>query len=155
MPAKQITPMQAVQDYLKVQLDRREKVLLNILFYTGEEGTNVARLSGSYTDRTGNLRSSTGFVVVKDGRIVSTSGFVQIPPRERKDGDVYDGGKQGKEFIRKIVSEFPQGIALIEVAGMNYSGYVSAMGYDVLDSSEDAAERMLTQLLKQEGFIAE
>lgn len=153
MPIKQITPMQAVQDYLQEQIDRREKVLLNIVFYTGEAGLRVARLNGTYTDRSGNLRSSTGYVVVKDGRVITTSSFEQIPPKERVSGDKYNGAEEGRKFARKIISEFPEGIALIEVAGMNYSGYVSAKGYDVLDSAEQEVKRMFLQLLKQYGFI--
>jgi hypothetical protein len=91
--------------------------------------------------------------VVKDGRIVSTSSFEQIPPKERKQGDKHNGAKEGEKFARKIIREFPEGIALVEVAGMNYSGYVSAKGYDVLDSAEDEVKRLFLQLLKQHGFI--
>ncbi|MDR0385393.1 MAG: hypothetical protein LBH60_04890 [Prevotellaceae bacterium] len=153
MPIKQITPMQAVHNYLQEQLDRREKVLLDIMFYTGEAGLMVARVNGSYTDRTGNLRSSTGYVVVKDGRVVSISDFTQVPPKESHPGDKYNGAEEGKKFAQKIISEFPAGIALIEVAGMNYSGCVSAKGFDVLDSAESEVERLFLQLLKQNGFI--
>lgn len=153
MPIKQITPMKAVNDYLQEQFDRIEKVLLNVVFYTGEAGLRVARLNGSYTDRSGNLRSSTGYVVVKDGRIIKTSSFDQVPSKQSSSGNKHNGSSEGKKFARKIISEFPNGIALVEVAGMNYAGYVSAKGYDVLDSAEDEVKRVFLQLLKQNGFI--
>jgi len=153
MPAKQITPMKAVNDYLQDRLKKGEKVLLNIVFYAGEAGLRVARLNGTYADRSGNLRSSTGYVVVKDGRVVNMSSFEQVPPREKSSGDKYNGAEEGEKFARKIIGEFPEGIALIEVAGMNYSGHVSAKGYDVLDSSEAEVTKLFLQLLKQNGFI--
>ncbi|MDL2310129.1 hypothetical protein LJC39_03320 [Parabacteroides sp. OttesenSCG-928-B22] len=145
--------MQAVRNYLQEQLDRREKVLLNIVFYTGEAGLRVARLNGTYKDRSGNLRSSTGYVVIQDGRIVRMSSFEQVPPKDRTSSDKYNGAQEGQNFAQKIISEFPSGIALVEVAGMNYSGYVSAKGYDVLDSAEEEVKRMFLQLLKEHGFI--
>lgn len=145
--------MQAVEGNLREQLARREKVLMNIFFYVGEAGLSAARVNGSYTDRTGNLRSSTGYVVVKDGNIVHVSSFAQVPAREVHEGDVYNGAEEGREFALKIIREFPEGINLVEVAGMRYAGYVSARGYDVLDSGEDLVRRLFLQLLRQHGFI--
>lgn len=43
---------------------------MNLLQRTGEEFVKIARLEGNYIDHTGNLRSSIGYVIVKDGRIV-------------------------------------------------------------------------------------
>lgn len=153
MPIKQLTPMQAVEGHLREQLARREKVLMNIFFYVGEAGLRAARVNGSYTDRTGNLRSSTGYVVVKDGNIVHVSSFEQVPAREIHEGDVYNGAEEGREFALKIIREFPEGINLIEVAGMGYAGYVSARGYDVLDSGEDLVTRLFLRMLLEHGFI--
>lgn len=45
------------------------------LCYVGEAAVAEAREGGSYTDRTGNLRSSVGYVVSMDGRAVQASGF--------------------------------------------------------------------------------
>jgi hypothetical protein len=153
MPIKQLTPMQEVRKYLNDSIERKTEVLIRITCYSGEAGLIVARINGSYFDRTGNLRSSIGYIVAKDGQIVETSGFTQVPPKQSQQGDKFDGAKQGEDFARQIIKKYPQGIALVESAGMNYSGYVSAKGYDVLDSAQAETKRVFLQLLKQHGFL--
>lgn len=140
MGAKQITPQSAVGNYLKQQLERREKAILNAYFYVGENCLIEARTGGTYTDRTGNLRNSIGYKIVKDGKIIGSGGF---------DGQE---GKKGEALAMKIVKKFPKGIALIVTTGVNYAGYVSAMGYNVLDSSELLAKKLIPQMMKQLGF---
>jgi hypothetical protein len=145
--------MQAVQNYLQEQLDVMLKKLINTMSYVGVECVNHARLLPSppeemrkhphapnYIDKSGNLRGSIGFVISLDGRITG----------ENFNGK---GSRYGKEFARKIINEFPKGVALIVVAGMSYAAFVSAKGYDVLDSAEGLAIRRLPQILKQNGFI--
>ena len=62
------------------------------------------------------------------------------------------GSSEGKAYVQTLVSKFPQGIALIVVAGMNYASYVSAKGYNVLDTAEVLAQRLVPQMLQQLGF---
>jgi len=145
MPIKRLTSMQEIQDYLQEQVKRREKAIIYNLSAIGEACVNEARTGGSYKDQTGNLRSSTGYVIIQDGRIIQQSSFQQV-----KQGA--QGAKDGETFAKQLVSKFPEGICLIVVAGMNYSGYVSAKGYDVLDSAEDLADRLVPQIMKQLGF---
>ncbi len=153
MPMKQITPMSAVQDYLNEQIEEKQKILLEIVFYVGEAGLFVARVNGSYIDRSGNLRSSVGYVVVKNGQIVYISSFEQVPARDASNPTMRKGSDEGRDFAKKVIRDFPEGVALVEVAGMNYAGYVSAKGYDVLDSAEDEVKRLFLSLLKKYGFI--
>jgi len=155
MPIEQKTPARDVARYLRDRLEEREKKLLAILSYAGEAGLRAARLFGTYTDRTGNLRSSTGYAVAVDGRIADLGGFGQVPPKAASPGDRHDGARQGERFARELARGFPAGAALVVVAGMDYAGHVSAKGYDVLDSSEEEARRELLRLLEQHGFIAE
>ena len=102
-------------------------------------------MNGSYLDRTHNLRSSTGYVIVKDGKIVKMGDFTPI-----KGGN--EGAQGGAAFARQLVKAFPSGIVLIVVAGMNYAAHVSARGYNVLDSAELLAEQLVPSLMKQLGF---
>lgn len=145
MGVRQITPMSEVDAYLEEQIARIEGQIIYNLSYVGEQCLNTARNNGSYLDHTNNLRSSTGYVIVKDGKIVQMSDFTPI-----KGGS--EGSKEGKAFARKLISEFPQGFALIVVAGMNYAAYVAAKGYDVLDSAELLAERLVPNMMTQLGF---
>ena len=141
MPIKQITPMQDIEVYLKEQIRGREEALINTMAYAGEMVVNDARVNGSYRDRTGNLRSSVGYLIVKDGTIIRKGGFGGL-----------SGGAEGEIFARKIAGDFPSGIVLIVVAGMNYAQYVAAKGYNVLDSSEALARKIIPQLIKQLGL---
>ena len=138
--------MRAVQDYLTVQITNKEREIINSPSYIGEQCINEARTGGNYMDRTGNLRSSIGYVIVKDGQIVQQSSFQQVKQGAK-------GTKDGETFAKQIASKFPKGICMIVVAGMNYAGSVSAKGFNVLDSSESLVERLVPQLIKQFGFI--
>lgn len=145
MPIKQLTPMSEIENYAEEQLNRLNAVLLRNLAYIGEMCLNRARQTDSYKDRTGNLRSSIGYVISVDGRIVKASDFKVV-----KEGR--DGAKDGLSFARRIARSYPQGLCLIVVAGMKYAAYVSAKGFDVLDSSELLAESLTNRILKQLGF---
>lgn len=145
MAARQITPQMQVEAYLDDKLQRLEKKLLYNLNYLGERCLIAARDTNSYRDRTGNLRSSIGYIVAKDGLIIESSSFQTV-----KQGG--QGAKDGKEYARRLVNRFPKGIVLILVAGKEYAAYVSAR-YDVLDSAELLAEKLLPGILKKLGFL--
>ena len=145
MGVRQITPMAEVDAYLEEQIERIEEKISYNLSYVGEQCLNAARSTNSYKDQTGNLRSSVGYVIARDGKIIQASDFKTI-----KQGR--EGSKDGAAFARQLVSEFPQGFVLIVVAGMNYAAYVSAKGYDVVDSAELLAEQLVPNMMTQLGF---
>jgi hypothetical protein len=142
MGANMTTPMSEIERYLQEQLSRRERVLMRNLAYVGEQCIIAARSVNSYKDRTGNLRSSTGYVIVADGKIVQSSSF-----ETEKQGAT--GSLEGKSFAREIANGFPKGVVLVVVAGMKYASAVSARGQDVLDSAELLAQRLVPQMMKQ------
>ena len=145
MPIRQITPMSEIDRYTEQRLRGLEQAVIRTLAYCGELCLNVARSTNSYKDQTGNLRSSIGYVVAVDGRIVSQSSLETV-----KEGG--QGSKQGAAFAKQLVRRFPKGICLIVVAGMEYAAHVKNRGYDVLDSSELTADRIVPYMLKQLGF---
>lgn len=145
MPIRQITPMSEIDRYTEQKLKGLEQAVIRTLTYCGELCLNVARSTNSYKDQTGNLRSSIGYVVTVDGRIVNQSDFETV----KKGGD---GSKQGAAFAKQLVRRFPKGICLIVVVGMDYAVHVKNRGYDVLDSSELTADRIVPYMLKQLGF---
>ena len=145
MGMKQITPMSEVEAYLDEQIERIEQLIIYNLSYVGEQCLTEARNTNSYKDQTGNLRSSIGYTIVKDGRVIRQSDFAVV----RKGSE---GKSEGEQFARSLASKFPEGIVLIVVAGMNYASYVSAKGYNVLDSAELLADRLVPSILKQLGF---
>lgn len=145
MPIKRLTPTTEIDRYITGRVEAIKKAIVYNLCAVGEQVLNAARLTNSYKDQTGNLRSSIGYVVAVDGEIVQMSSFDTV-----KEGR--EGSRGGKEYAMQLVRDFPHGIVLIVVAGMNYASYVSAKGYDVLDSSELLADKLVQQMLQQLGF---
>lgn len=142
MPIKQLTSETEINSFIEDKVKRIEKALVYNLSYVGEQVLNAARSTNSYKDQTGNLRSSIGFVVAIDGKIKKMSDFEIV-----KNGA--NGAKSGKAYAKELVRNYPQGICLIVVAGVDYAVHVSNMGYDVLDSSELLAEKLVPQILAQ------
>lgn len=125
--------------------------IVETLSYIGERAVTIAREQGNYMNRTGNLRSSIGYIVLQDGEPVRQSGDYIVSGAEGA-GDA--GAQKARELLARLQSEFPQGIVLIVCAGMNYASYVEDIhGKDVLTSAqldtEETAERMLNKLLQQ------
>lgn len=102
----------------------------------GEQFVNDARENGSYTDRTGNLRSSIGYVILKNGQQIGGGGF-KGGEGERKGNDVLNGAK----------ARYPVGYVLIVVAGMDYAAAVESKGRDVLSGSAPAATERLKKAM--------
>lgn len=130
----------AVRNAIQEDLDR----IVTILRYVGEMCVNEARQHGSYKDQTGNLRSSTGYVVVVNGQIQDEGGFEGVLQTAE------DGPTEGKEFARQLASRVADtDLALIVVAGMNYALYVQAKGYNVLSSAEQLAKDTIPGMLNR------
>lgn len=145
MPIRQITPKSQIDAYIKKRMNRLKQAIIYNLCAIGEKVRNEAIESGSYKDRTKNLRSSVGYIVVVDGQVYKTGSF------GKPDGNS-DGKNAGMSYARSLAGKFPKGIVLIVVAGMRYASYVSAKGYNVLDSSELLADQLVPKMLKQLGF---
>jgi hypothetical protein len=130
----------------------------------GEEATATAVSRGRYQNITGNLRSSIGYIVSYNGRVVREGGFKQVTGRgenmqkvdfttkrgksvvfwaKGRSGDGSEGSQTGMDFARAIAAEYPEGITLVVVAGMDYASIVNAKGFDVLDSAEIQVRQMI------------
>lgn len=129
------TPIGEIQQYIEEQLALKVERLINSLSYIGEGALRIAREQGSYTDRTGNLRNSTGYVIAVDGQVTTRAGF------DSKNED-------GAAFAEQLARTTEGKAVLVVCAGMNYATYVSARGYDVLDSAEIEAKVLAEKLLK-------
>lgn len=132
MSIESITPQAAIKEYLRTKVKTFEKDLLSKLSYIGESAILIAREKGSYTDRTGNLRNSTGYVIALDGEIVSSAGFLT---------------GEGQAYAEELSRTTRGKAVLVVCAGMNYASYVSARGYDVLDSAELESRRLARALI--------
>ena len=134
-------------------MQRIENVYIIRLIKAGEIACQEAIKSGTYENLTGNLRSSIGYIIAYNGKIIKEGGFykiqgcgdnmqkVEFTTKDGKNvsfwakgkfGDGSNGSKIGLEFARSKIST--TGYSFVLVAGMEYASYVSSKGYDVLDS---------------------
>lgn len=117
--------------------ERAEFVIMDLLQRTGEEFVKIARLEGNYIDHTGNLRSSIGYVIVKDGSIVGRN----FQLSEQAGTDKQTGKREGEQLAMDLVRTFTKGYVMIGVAGMKYAVIVEAMeNKDVLTRAADKAD---------------
>lgn len=118
-----------------------EKRQIIRLKYLGEQCVQRARINGDYMDQTGNLRSSIGYILFKNGVAISQA-FEQVL-------NASEGVNTGKELAIKIGSKYNNGLSLVVVAGMNYALAVESKGRDVLTSTELFAQQEMPKILEQ------
>jgi hypothetical protein len=136
-----IKPKFSKQQLAQMVAIKRERVLSAILLrmeQVGETFVNNARNNGSYTDRTGNLRSSVGYVILFNGLQLFDGGFVEVLPT----GET--GVRKGLDFIAEVAAKYPAGLVLVCVAGMHYAAAVESKGYEVITASAIMAKEELT-----------
>lgn len=137
MGIKMTTPMGEINAAIKAEAERVNTLTIRALSYLGELCVIEAKdrpQESSWFDQSGNLRSSIGYVIVHNGKIIKYSGFNQV-----KQG--IDGIKEGKELAVELSKQYTSGYALIVVAGMNYAELVEAMDNKVVLASAELFAR--------------
>jgi len=137
-----------LEAFLKVIESRIIKRLQNL----GEKCVTHARgltPPSSYTDRSGNLKSSIGYAIFKDGSPI----FEDYQPLEGVSigGKPFDGRKgvqSGKDLAYRIGSTHKDGFTLVVTAGMDYAVYVESTGRDVLTSAEMLARQEFPKMME-------
>ena len=152
---------QAVTEEITNAMQTLHRRIIRDLIIAGEEAVKKARsivtagggggVLPPYTVQTGNLVSSVGYAVVQDGQIVTMSSFQAVQGRPDKNGiplgDGQEGSAKGKEYVKELAMRFPQGYALILVAGMHYASYVQELYHrDVLVSGSLVAEQLVREI---------
>lgn len=97
------------------------------------------RMDGGYDDLTGQLRSSTGGIIFKDGKVLFED--FQLSPYGSNRAP---GMKEGKELAFSQLRE-SQGWGIVLVAGKEYAGWVQAKGLSVLATAESEVRKSLEQ----------
>ena len=113
----------------------------------GEHAVTIARDQGSYNDITGNLRSSIGYVILRDGEPVLQGESRQFSGPK---GDGKEGVQVAEALLDQLRSEYPSGLVLIVCAGMNYASFVEDVhGLDVLTSAQLDTEQQAAEMVKE------
>ena len=118
-----------------------EKRIILTLAMVGESFVNDARNTKTYHDQTGNLRSSIGYIIARDGIII----------QENTQG-TSEGQAQARNIATEVLRQNPKGFVLVGVAGMSYAAAVEAKGYDVITGSVPAAKALLKSKIKEYGL---
>lgn len=124
---------------LSKMLVKNERIILMNLNRIGLNFVTNARTIDTYKDQTGNLRSSIGYVITHNGVMVVNNFEATLNE---------DGREQGEQYAIELSNQTPGKYVLICVAGMNYAGYVEAMGYDVITGSELLAKQDFKKYFK-------
>ena len=138
-------PLQKVIDEYTRNL---RTVIIRILTEEATEAVDKIKLFAEgggyrrYQDQTGNLTSSIGFVIVDNGKIVTDYGFEPIKPTAT------EGAEAGRSFAAQLAANYPQGIATIIVAGMNYAAYVERRGLGGMTAGEQALRNAIHKELQ-------
>ena len=141
------TPMFTQSDidrFVNQFVDRAEEKMYTLLQAAGEMFVRYARESGRYIDHTGNLRSSIGYVIVRNGKLAS---------RNFKKQDVGTEGSEGvnkaEKLARELANTHNTGLVLIGVAGMEYAVFVEAMeSKDVITGANIKTEAWMKAAIK-------
>lgn len=149
MPIKQLTPQKEIEAMIRKQVADRERAIEYQMAAIGEEVVNLAKETRGYTDRTSNLVSSTGHVLVKNGKIKRAGGFEQVAPKETEQGVEYNGAEKGEAFAEEIAAKMPSGVGIVVVAGMDYAAAVEATGRNVLGVSEIKARQLVSRFINK------
>ena len=145
--AKAKFTQQQVRNYLQGKLQLIDRAIIRRLQVLGEKCVRHARLNGNYTDQTGNLRNSIGYVIVKHGEIIDRNFEAKVPGGT-------EGVKEGESLAETLAARYKDdGYVLIVVAGMHYAGIVETKyNRDVLTGAEIMAKtefpRMMDELKK-------
>lgn len=120
-----------------------ERKIISRLQYLGELCVTHAReipASVGFTDQTGALRSSIGYVIFKDGTAIHSNYNVV--------GGGSEGVAAGMALARKVGAKY-KGIALVVTAGMNYAIKLESRGRDVLTSAETMAKQEFPRIMQE------
>lgn len=147
-----VAPKFSKADIARMMGEQRQRIELAItmlLKRVGEKFVTDARNTNTYQDQTGNLRSSIGYIILKDGKVLAEN-FAPTGSRKKYGGKKgEDGTQKAKEVANMAKVGIGKGWALICVAGMDYALAVEAKGYDVITNSTITAVRDLQVNLKR------
>ncbi|WP_141202128.1 hypothetical protein [Sphingobacterium cellulitidis] len=100
-------------------------------------------LNKSYQDHTGNLNSSTGFIIYKDGKVVHKD-F-----RESAIGtDKATGLKEGLNVALSVLRG-SKGWGVVFASGMEYASWVESRGFEVLRGTQGNIDVLLKEAFEE------
>lgn len=154
-----LTMRTSPDDFRRNMEEKYNQIMQSIaeaLLMTCTEAVNRARSTNTYKDQTNNLRSSIGFMIYHNGKLLfrdfqtggtgtggggdvsfTTGGGKEVSFSAKVNNDTSGqrGLLQGEALADKIAQKYTSGFVAVIVAGMNYALFVEAKGFDVLTGS--------------------
>jgi hypothetical protein len=135
-----------IDNHVMREYEELENSLIETLQFVGEGFVADARAftesQGGFGDITGNLRSSIGYFITKNGRVI-----VEDVKKSEKGTDRKTGVSVAKSFIDSIKQG--DGLRLYGVAGMEYAREVENKGKNVISLQSDTAIIELKEILTE------
>lgn len=131
-----------VRAMLEKKFRALDLAIIEALFDIGNACYSEATEQGSYKNRTGRLRSSVGFAVVKDGTIVKQGGFDTF-----LEGS--EGSSKGKAYLESLLPSLKKGYCLLFVVGEDYAAYVESRGLNVISSAHSLGKLEFPKAIKK------
>lgn len=142
-----VTDMNVLAQEIQKEIDAETLKHLSRVLSLGIEKIRKKMEKKPYQDHTGNLNSSTGFIIYHDGRIVHRD-F-----RESAKGtDKATGLKEGLSLALAVLRE-SKGWGVVLMSGMEYASWVQGRGYDVLLSVSKNLKSVLKEAFAEIGTI--
>lgn len=126
--------------YLSHVLRNAERQIILALNRAGKEFADEAKsmtyANGGFHDDTGDLRSSIGYFVLANGRVIDS---------------YFSGNVAGREAANLALASIPKimGYQLIGIAGMDYAAAVESKGYNVITVQATMAFINLRSYIRQ------
>ena len=125
------------------KIERVNQFVLDRLNFIGLEFVRNARTNANFKDQTGNLRSSIGYIILKDGQVVSENFELSAIGTDKKTGKA-----QGEDFAKSQYKQ-EKGYVLFLVAGMKYAAAVESKGFDVITGSSFIVQSDVKEMIQK------
>ncbi len=133
------TDMKALSVQIEKEIENQTIQHLSKILHRAIELVRTKMLNTAYQDHTGNLNSSTGFIIYKDGKVVHKD-F-----RESDIGtDKVTGLKEGLNIALNELRE-SKGWGVVLVSGMEYASWVESRGFEVLRGTQGKIDEYLKE----------
>lgn len=130
-----VTSERTIAEFLEKAAQIVEDCIIEEFIEWAKKDDVYLRSNKGFNDQTGNLRSSLGAVVARDGRILFSTPFETVLSGSR-------GSSEGRRMAQELANEMQGTIAKIMLAGMDYAQYIEDIDTkDVLESRRIQCEQ--------------
>lgn len=129
--------------------DDIDRATLETLIKVSSRAIEIARTRAAaeemkvYENHTGNLESSTGFIITRDGKVVHRDFKLASEGTDKS-----TGMQTGLSAAMGVLRE-KKGWGIVLIAGMEYASWVEGKGFDVLSGGMRNFEQFLDQAFRE------